>query len=522
MQIRNVLIVGGGTAGWMTATALVKLCPHIKTSLIESKDQPIIGVGESTLGQINDFFALLDLTDEEWMKETGSTYKSNIRFTDFYKKGETWDYPFGKSTIVNDLPHGWMSWFALNIEKPEKFTRDTVVRSMNIIGHLAYANKLTRCDKFPFDHDTAYHMDAVKFGQWLRDNRCQEVDHMYGEITGCVKDEHGNIDVLYARNKELKYDLYIDCTGFNSVLLEGLMKVPFKSFHVNEGGCLLNDTAVTCHMPHEQPQIEVTNTTTCTAVDNGWIWDVPLWERSGCGYVHSKDFAKNPEEELYQYLVRRSGKYRADQAKFRTVPFRNGKHEKSWEKNVVAVGLANCFVEPLEATGLLTTHEQIIRICNTLKGREGFVPKVEADMLNLVNDLEIEGFKNFIAAHYAFSARETPYWQTVANDVEYDFTTASLDNLFVKYSSEKHVSYEWSGDQNYNDGLRYIGAGMGFNPLNKHTLKLTRLQNQLSEAADKIELDKAELLFDGWNKAMYHWCDDLPSSYEFQKQTIYS
>ena len=275
-------------------------------------------------------------------------------------------------------------------------------------------------------------------------------------------------------------------------------------------------------MPHEQPQIEVTNTTTCTAVDNGWIWDVPLWERSGCGYVHSKDFAKNPEEELYQYLVRRSGKYRADQAKFRTVPFRNGKHEKTWEKHVVAVGLANCFVEPLEATGLLTTHEQIIRICNTLKGREGFVPKVEADMLNLVNDLEIEGFKNFIAAHYAFSARETPYWQTVANDVEYDFTTASLDNLFVKYSSEKHVSYEWSGDQNYNDGLRYIGAGMGFNPLNKHTLKLTRLQNQLSEAADKIELDKAELLFDGWNKAMYHWCDDLPSSYEFQKQTIYS
>lgn len=522
MQIRNVLIVGGGTAGWMTATALVKLCPHIKTSLIESKDQPIIGVGESTLGQINDFFALLDLKDEEWMRETGSTYKSNIRFTDFYKKGETWDYPFGKSTIVNDLPHGWMSWFALNIEKPEKFTRDTFARSMNIIGHLAYANKLTRCDKFPFDHDTAYHMDAVKFGQWLRDNRCQEVNHMYGHITGCVKDEHGNIDILYAGSKELKYDLYIDCTGFNSVLLEGIMNVPFKSFHVNEGGCLLNDTAVTCHMPHEQPEIEVTNTTTCTAIDNGWVWDVPLWERSGCGYVHSKDFAKNPEEELYQYLVRRSGKTRADQAKFRTVPFRNGKHEKAWEKNVVAVGLANCFVEPLEATGLLTTHEQIIRICNTLKGREGFVPKVEADMLNLVNDLEIEGFKNFIAAHYAFSARETPYWQTVANDVEYDFTTASLDNLFVKYSSEKHVTYEWSGDQNYNDGLRYIGAGMGFNPLNKHTLKLTRLQNQLSEAADKIELDKAELLFDGWNKAMYHWCDDLPSSYEFQKQTIYS
>ena len=78
------------------------------------------------------------------MRDTGSTYKSNIRFNDFYKKGETWDYPFGKSTIVNDLPHGWMSWFRLNIEKPEKFTRDTFARCLNIIGHLAEANKLTR------------------------------------------------------------------------------------------------------------------------------------------------------------------------------------------------------------------------------------------------------------------------------------------------------------------------------------------------------------------------------------------
>ena len=97
MQIRNVLIVGGGTAGWMTAAALLKLCPHINTSLIESPDYPVIGVGESTLGQINDFFKMIGLEDDMWMKDTGSTYKVNIRFNDFYKKGETWDYPFGSA-----------------------------------------------------------------------------------------------------------------------------------------------------------------------------------------------------------------------------------------------------------------------------------------------------------------------------------------------------------------------------------------------------------------------------------------
>ena len=527
MQIRNVLIVGGGTAGWMTAAALLKLCPHINTSLIESPDYPVIGVGESTLGQINDFFKMIGLEDEMWMRDTGSTYKVNIRFNDFYKQGETWDYPFGSAEERRlDLKNGWMDWFRLNLEKPDKFTRATFARCFNIVGHLAEANVLTDQLPFEFEQDTAYHLDAIKFGQWLKNNWCipMGLNYMQGKVTGCVKNEYGDIDVLYAGNKELKYDLYIDCTGFKSLLLQGMMKVPFKSFHVSDGDTLLNNNAVTCHMPHEDQSKEVVNSTNCTAIENGWVWDVPLWERSGVGYVYSDLFASKgeAEEQFYAYLARTRGKERADQASFKHIKFKNGKHEVSWKNNVVGVGLSNCFVEPLEATGLLVTHEQIIRVCNILCGHNGHVPRVEVEGLNKVCDLEIDGFKNFVAMHYSFSQRDTPYWKYVADRIEYDYTSGLLDNLFLRFASEKHVILSISGDPAHNDGLRYVGAGMGVNPINKHTMALSRLQHGISDEEYQNDLIDAELNFDNWNKSMYDWCNSLPSSYEFQKQTIYS
>ncbi len=526
MKIRNVLIVGGGTAGWMTAAALLKLCPHIKTSLIESPDYPVSGVGESTLGQINEFFKLLDLKDEQWMAATGATYKVNIRFNDFYQKGETWDYPFGSAEkVLKEVPHGWMSWFSLNLTRPEKYHRGTFSECFNSVGALAKYNKLTD-DETHWNPwvDSAYHFDALKFGQWLKENYClpRGLEYHTGNVARFAQDARGYIEKLYTDDgREFEADLYIDCTGFKSLLLEQTCGSKFISYHHNDGGSLLNDTAVACHMPHVDPSTEITNSTNCTAIDNGWVWDVPLWERSGVGYVYSKDFAENPEQELYDYLVRTRGKERADKASMRTIPFKNGKHEKSWVKNVCAIGLSNCFVEPLEATGLVTTHEQITRLCTTLAGREGYTNRAEIDMMNLVADLEIDGFMTFISAHYAFSRREGKYWQTVADDISYNFTEGGLDNLFVKYSAEKHVSYEWIGDPAHNDGVRYIAAGMGFNPVCDHTLYLKRLMNNLSEDYDEFYLNEADRTFDEWRNRMYDWCKDMETSYEFTKRTIY-
>ena len=377
MQVKDIVIVGGGSSGWMTAAALDVLCPHVNVTLIEDPNQGVIGVGESSLQQIRRFISLLGLKDSDWMKDIGATYKTAISFNDFWKKGESWLYPFGSpDEMESKVP--WMAWFVLNATKPEKYTNDTFATTFNPVASLTKYNKLTYDTTYwkPWV-DTAYHIDAIKFGQWLKNNVCKRVKHITGTVTGVIKKENGDIDCVVYKGKTLSADLFVDCSGFKSLLLGEAMGVPFESFHYRDGGCLLNDKAISISVPHENPEKEVTNTTNCTALDNGWVWDVPLWERGGLGYVYSSDFISEDEAilELYNYLCRTRGKSRADKVNYKTIPFKMGKHKKSFVGNVIAVGLSNCFVEPLESTGLLVTHEQVIRLCNALSGRNGFIPK---------------------------------------------------------------------------------------------------------------------------------------------------
>ena len=524
MQVKDIVIVGGGSSGWMTAAALDVLCPHVNVTLIEDPNQGVIGVGESSLQQIRRFISLLGLKDSDWMKDIGATYKTAISFNDFWKKGESWLYPFGSpDEMESKVP--WMAWFVLNATKPEKYTNDTFATTFNPVASFTKYNKLTYDTTYwkPWV-DTAYHIDAIKFGQWLKNNVCKRVKHITGTVTGVIKKENGDIDCVVYNGKTLSADLFVDCSGFKSLLLGEAMGVPFESFHYRDGGCLLNDKAISISVPHENPEKEVTNTTNCTALDNGWVWDVPLWERGGLGYVYSSNFISEDEAqvELHNYLVKTRGKYRADQVSYRTIPFKMGKHKKSFVGNVIAVGLSNCFVEPLESTGLLVTHEQVIRLCNALSGRNGFIPKVEKEMINQVADHEIEGHKNFVAAHYAFSERKTDFWRTASEVVDYDFCGA--DNLFMRYGSHKYINFDFLtnlGSIEYNDGPRYCAAGMGFNPINKVTLPLSRMCNEIIPEEDEQALANAEKIIDEWHQHMLEYCETLPSSYEFLNQTIY-
>ena len=285
MQVKDIVIVGGGSSGWMTAAALDVLCPHVNVTLIEDPNQGVIGVGESSLQQIRRFISLLGLKDSDWMKDIGATYKTAISFNDFWKKGESWLYPFGSpDEMESKVP--WMAWFVLNATKPGKYTNDTFATTFNPVAHFTKYNKLTYDTTYwkPWV-DTAYHIDAIKFGQWLKNNVCKRVKHITGTVTGVIKKENGDIDCVVYNGKTLSADLFVDCSGFKSLLLGEAMDVPFESFHYNDGGCLLNDKAISISVPHENPEKEVTNTTNCTALDNGWVWDVPLWERGGLGYV---------------------------------------------------------------------------------------------------------------------------------------------------------------------------------------------------------------------------------------------
>lgn len=526
MKVKTVLIVGGGSAGWMTAAALTKFCPHLKVDLIESPIHSVIGVGESTLAHIRDFFQILEVDEKKFLKETGAIYKVGIRFHDFYKKGESWTYPFGQLNACNP-PTGLSYWFHLNNHNPKKYPTDTCSLAYEPTGWLSKENR------FPTDEsrktnrrvgwdetaDIAYHLDAVKTGEWFSNNLCDGVTHHIGIIDKACKKDNGEIESLVTTDgRRLSYDLYVDCSGFNSILLEKEMKSKWISYNVKDGGCFANDRAITCQIPHTDPEVDVKNTTECTALDNGWVWDVSLWERSGVGYVHSSSFVDKEAatEELYDYIVKTRGHHAAARSQFRTIDFRNGKHEKSWVKNVCGVGLANCFIEPLEATGIHMTHQQIVRLCSALS--EENVTASDIAMVNKECDDEIETIKGFVASHFAFSARDTDYWKYISEDVEYDFDNPNpKQNFFARLRNVKHEDYIFTSND-YNLGLVYVAGGMHQNPITNVTSKINTLENNWEK---DVLIEECGEYFDDYKETMLEWVRSQPSTYQYFKEYIH-
>ena len=470
MEIKNIVIVGGGSAGWMTAAALAYKCPNIKLTLVESKKIGNIGVGESTLGHINNYMNLLDLKDEEWMKECSATYKTSIQFTNFKEKGYTFQYPFGHFKAYKEELD---DFFEVQNMYPEITDLD-FARSHSINALMAEHNKMwgDRIDECGYDPNTdvAYHMDADAFGQYLKNRYCSKVKHIQDEVVRFQKDNNGSIEIITTEEGVvLSADLFIDCTGFASVLIEKTMGVEFEKFKT-----LPNDSAVVARIPYkdeEDKRNKMSCVTDCRALSSGWIWDIPLWSRLGTGYVYSSQFqtSVSAEEEFRQET--------GWDGEVRHLKFRHGKHKKAWHKNVVAIGLSYGFIEPLESTGLLTTHENIICLIHHLTMRNGYINQFSKDAFNRTADFSIQDLSDFVAIHYGMSMREdTPYWKYVTNNIEYNETE-------------------------YHEGLIYIATGMGI----KQPVKSAIVEQNITEHIKDLE----------------YLVEQMPSHYEYLKSEIY-
>jgi flavin-dependent dehydrogenase len=290
MKIKSICIVGGGSSGWMTA-ALLSKHTNIDITLVESSDVPTIGVGESTIGHINRFLDLLELRDEEWMPQCKATYKTSIKFTNFREKGSVFHYPFGKFDLT-DSPNGlqdYFAWAANDPEcKPEYFSQ-----MFNSITTMTDMNRMTKNENeelrgFDFKYDTAYHMDAALFGDYLKKRFCKKVTHVIDTVTDVnVNADQWVTSINGKKTGTITADLFVDCTGFLALLIDKALKVPFKSFD----GYLMNDRAIATQIPYIDPELEMETVTNCTAIESGWVWNIPLIHRIGTGYVYSSKFA---------------------------------------------------------------------------------------------------------------------------------------------------------------------------------------------------------------------------------------
>ena len=256
---------------------------------------------------------------------------------------------------------------------------------------------------------------------------------------------------------------------------------------------------------------------------NGWVWNTPLWSRIGKGYVFSTKFTteEDAKEEFVEHINKVHGQSHADKARneMRLVHIKHGKHKRAWLKNVVGIGLSYGFIEPLESTGLLTTHENIIKLIECLNRRDGYLSKMEIESYNHAVDVVTTGFSLFVSAHYAFSKRtDTPYWRWATQECNYQ--PNMFDEYMVKQNGFGHIALGLS-EHNYDatqQGMPFILAGLGVK--NISTKGFAEIHSEFT-GIDYSGLQFTRNRFLEHRQILLNYLETLPTNYQFMKERIY-
>jgi tryptophan halogenase len=393
--VKKVVIAGGGSAGWMAATALARqLGPLLDITLIESDEIGTVGVGESTVPTARTFNALLNLDEREFMSACQATFKLGISFENWGEIGDRYIHSFGqigKSTWLGSFHHFWLQ------ARAQGFGGN--------LGDYCLELKAAEQDRFYTDETSsvnyAYHIDATLYGRYLR-QKCEDkgVRRIEGKIAS-VKQRSGDgfIEALVLESGQvIEGDLFIDCTGFRGLLINGALGVGFEDY----GDWLPNDRAWAVQTSTDAPPGPYTR---AIAHKAGWLWGIPLQERVGNGLVYSSQFMSD-DEALKQLHDMVEGEMLMEP---KLIRFRAGRRHKAWHKNCVSLGLAAGFIEPLESTSI---HMIMIAIHRLLQlfPFQGCTDALSDRFNNLAND-EIEKIRDFIVLHYKVTERtDSPFW----------------------------------------------------------------------------------------------------------------
>ncbi|OLF81101.1 tryptophan halogenase [Maricaulis sp. W15] len=402
-RIRKIVIVGGGTAGWMTAAALAKVLgpDYADITLVESDAIGIVGVGEATIPQIKIFNAMLGLDEDRFMRDTKGSFKLGIQFRDWGRKGDSYFHPFGPFGVDMEGVSFHAFWLRMNqLGEPYpitdysvqsvagengKFMRPIANAGTSPLGQIAYA----------------FHFDAHLYAKFLRG---------FAEERG-VKRVEGKIDQVHQRGEDgfieavelengtrIEGELFIDCSGFRGLLIEQTLKAGYEDW-TNWLPC---DRALA--VPCEGSE-EITPYTRATAREAGWQWRIPLQHRVGNGYVYSSNHISD-DEAAATLLANLDGKPLAEP---RLLRFVTGRRKQAWVKNCVALGLSSGFLEPLESTSIHLIQSGIAKLLQMFP-RTSF-EQADIDRFNARTKEEFERVRDFIILHYNATTRDdTPFW----------------------------------------------------------------------------------------------------------------
>lgn len=398
-RIRKVVIVGGGTAGWMTASMLSRLLgSQVDIELIESDDIGIIGVGEATIPPIQNVNRALGLDEREFLRETKASIKLAIKFENWRVPGEGYFHTFGapgRSQAFCHFHHFWV--------RAAQAGHTSTIWDYDLNYLCATANKFAKLEvKDPvWEMQYAYHFDAGLYGQYLR--RYSEKKGVR-RTEGLVEDvkldpESGHVTTLVLKSgKEVAGDLFVDCSGARGLLIGKALETGYEDW----GHWLPCDRAMA--VPSERFENTLPYTRSI-AHPGGWQWRIPLQHRNGNGLVYSSRHYS--DDEAADILLNNLESEAIAEPKI--IPFRTGRTKKQWNRNVVAIGLSSGFLEPLESTSIHLIQTAITRLI-TFFPHNGVLPELQ-DEYNRQSRAEFEYIRDFIILHYHLNEREDGFWK---------------------------------------------------------------------------------------------------------------
>ncbi|RYY75457.1 MAG: tryptophan 7-halogenase [Gammaproteobacteria bacterium] len=456
--VKSIVIVGGGTAGWITAgriAAKYKANPaNISVTLIESLTINIIGVGEGTWPTMRNTLIKMGISETDFMRACDATFKQGAKFAkwvdgtpnDFYYHPLM--LPQGFSKV--DLPPHWQAKFS-----HQSFSDAVCFQEQ--LCEKGLAPKLITTPEYASIANYAYHLDAVKFAEFLK-NHCTKnlgVRHLLADVTGVISKENGDISALStATLGNISGDLFVDCTGMSSLLLGKHLQVPF----VDKSDVLFIDTALAVQLPYADDESPIASHTISTAQEAGWIWDIGLIRRRGIGYVYSSRHTTHEQAEI---ALRKYAGSAVDNLATRKIPISAGHRKLFWKNNCVAVGLSAGFLEPLEASAIVLVELSAEMIAEQLPAcRE--VMDITAKRFNETFLYRWDRIIDFLKLHYILSKRsDNKFWVDNRNPQTIPESLQELMQVW-RYRSPKNCDFTSNNEVFPAASYQYVLYGMGF------------------------------------------------------------
>jgi len=477
---KRIVVVGGGTAGWIAVNLLAKqLCSdRWQVVAVESSQVPTIGVGEGSTPQLRSLLNTLEIDEAEFMSRCNATYKNGIRFNNWStRRGATsYFHPFPTDLDAHSVPaffyNSFMRRQGIDLDgDPDRYFLSTRLAEKGLSPKPQHS--------FPFDVQYGYHFDAGLFAGFLKSQALKQgviyIDDTVNEIelspTGAIAALKGA--------QYIKGDMFVDCTGFRSLLLQGALKVGFKSFSSN----LKNDRAVVMQTELDE---SIESHTTSTALSAGWAWRIPLANRVGNGYVYSSSYLSDEQAES-EFRAHLGEQGMSGDVRF--LSMKVGQVEQHWASNCLAVGLSQGFIEPLEATAIHLAQETVEGFISAFNN--GQYEDKDRKSFNKSICSRFEAVRDYIVCHYRLTSRQdSDYWRDAAKNPHVSQSLASVINTWTSGKNlSEEIDRQGIGEYYPSASWHCILAGYGIYPNNSQLVAAsTEVQRyQMADIDDFLE-----------------------------------